>query len=63
MSKTFGLEITDNVLVKYHGDDSFVIIPDGVDSIGDHAFHGCTELTNITIPESVTKIGASAFWR
>ena len=31
-------------------------IPDGVKTIGGHAFVGCEELTSITIPESVTDI-------
>ena len=36
-------------------------IPDGVTSIGDHAFIKCTKLTSVTIPDSVTSIGALAF--
>lgn len=31
-------------------------------SIGDFAFYGCSSLTSITIPESVTTIGMSAFY-
>ena len=31
-------------------------------SIGNYAFYGCTRLTSITIPESVTSIGNSAFY-
>jgi hypothetical protein len=37
------------------------IIPDGVTSIGDFAFNGCTGLTSITIPDGVTSIGKAAF--
>ncbi|MBP5348791.1 MAG: leucine-rich repeat protein [Clostridia bacterium] len=39
------------------------ITPDGepVRSIGNRAFSGCTGLTSITIPDSVTSIGWSAF--
>ena len=39
------------------------IIPDdgSVISIADYAFSGCTGLTSITIPDSVTSIGNSAF--
>ena len=40
-----------------------VKIPNGVTSIGDYAFGGCTSLANITIPDSVTSIGRSAFSR
>ena len=32
-----------------------------VTSIGDHAFSGCSSLTQITIPEGVTSIGDHAF--
>lgn len=31
-------------------------------SIGEQAFYGCTELTQITIPEQVTIVGGKAFW-
>ena len=37
------------------------IIPDGVTSIGDWAFNGCSGLADIVIPFSVTRIGDSAF--
>ncbi len=36
-------------------------IPNGVESIGDYAFHNCENLTSVIIPESVTNIGFSAF--
>ena len=37
------------------------IIPDGVASIGERAFAGCSNLTSITIPDGVTSIGDYAF--
>jgi uncharacterized repeat protein (TIGR02543 family) len=36
-------------------------IPEGVTSIGDYAFYGCTGLTSITIPGAVTSIGEYAY--
>ena len=38
-----------------------VVIENGVTSIGDYAFNGCTDLTNADIPDFVTSIGDYAF--
>ena len=35
--------------------------PEGLTSIGDHAFLGCTGLTSVTFPEGLTNIGDRAF--
>ena len=45
----------------YRSSISTVTIGNGVTSIGDHAFYGCTGLKNVTIPNSVISIGAYAF--
>jgi len=38
-----------------------VVIREGVASIGDSLFEGCSDLTRVTIPESCTSIGEGAF--
>ena len=70
-------EITpDGVLKRYRGNDTDVVIPDGVREIGDAAFvdmkgvermimecedYDAPEMETLTIPDSVTKIGYYAF--
>ena len=38
-----------------------VVIENGVTSIGNYAFNGCSGLTSVTIPDNVTSIGLCAF--
>lgn len=54
-------KIIDGKLINYRGNDSRIIIPDSVTSIGDSAFAWCKALTSIEIPNSVTSIGDWAF--
>ena len=49
--------ITGNVLVKYRGKDSLVILPEDVIGIAAWAFVGCSHLASITIPNRVKNIG------
>jgi len=53
--------IEDGVLTSYNGSGGDVVIPDGVTSIGEVAFHDCS-LSSVTIPSSVTSIGDGAFY-
>ena len=56
-----------NYLVYYIGNETELTLPEnyqgGSYGIGDYAFCGCTGLTSITIPESVTSIGRGAFYK
>ena len=61
MSNVNDFEIKNGVLVKYHGGDTEVVIPEGVTGIGASAFSHCSSLKNITISEGVTEIGDYAF--
>ena len=58
--KNFAIE--NGVLISYDGDDTDVVIPDGVTSIGHWAFSDRYEITSVTIPDSVTSIGWYAFF-
>jgi uncharacterized protein YceK len=54
-------------ITSYKGTGPNVIIPSKIDgkpvtAIGDYAFSGCTTLTSVTIPDSVTSIRYGAFW-
>lgn len=58
------LAINDNAC--YNGNNQYngitsVIIPNGITSIGDEAFYGCSGIKHIAIPATVTSIGAYAF--
>ena len=45
MSNTNDFLIENGILTKYRGNKKNVVIPDGVTSIGDHAFYDCSSLT------------------
>ena len=42
-------------------ESSNIIIEDGVDNIGAYAFYGCSSLTSVTIPSSLSSVYGSAF--
>lgn len=39
-----------------------VVLPEGIEVIGDYAFYACTDLVNITLPSSLKTIGERAFF-
>lgn len=51
----------DGILVAYKGNGSRLTIPDTVKQIGPEVFMNHTEISEVTIPESCTKICESAF--
>lgn len=56
----------EKTIIEYRGKITNAVIPEKYDgypvtSIDEQAFRGCTSLKSITIPDSVTYIGASAF--
>ena len=56
---TDGVEYSDDkkTLIECPKDATEVTIPEGVTSIGDSAFSGCSGLTSLVISEGVTSIG------
>ena len=48
-------------MMKFDTKDGVGIIPEGTTAIEAYAFHGCTSLTSVTIPDSVIRIGHNAF--
>lgn len=41
--------------------DNYTLLPPSITAIGDNAFYGCENLTNIVIPNKVTSIGKRSF--
>lgn len=51
----------ERILVAYQGNETNLILPDGITAINKFAFYYCSGLTSVTIPDSVTNIGSYAF--
>ena len=54
------LRIIEKYAFSYSGLTSMTV-PEGVTTIGDEAFRGCTDLVSVSIPASVTNIGTALF--
>ena len=46
---------------RYASDIKAIVVEEGVESIGDYAFYGCSSAKSISIPASVTSIGGAVF--
>ena len=62
ISCTNGFWVKGNVLVRYIGNEKNIVVPDGVEIIGDYAFAN-TRIESVVLPESVTQIKERAFYR
>ena len=51
--------MTDGYIFRYCNSLAYVVIPDGVTSIGSFSFQYCSSLIGVSIPDSVTSIGNS----
>lgn len=54
-------EIKSDLLVRYHGYEEHVVIPDEIAAIGIEAFADCESIRSVVIPAGVKAIGRSAF--
>ena len=64
-TNTFSFDLTTGTITEYNGTDTVVVIPSKINgvtvtTIGTDAFLGLN-ITSVTIPASVTEIGANAF--
>ena len=57
-----GFVIKNGVLKEYEGNKKEIVIPNGVEEIGNNVFDGYRSLQSVTIPGSVKKIGKDAFY-
>lgn len=53
--------MTDGYIFRYCNSLAYVVIPDGVTSIGSFSFQYCRSLIGVSIPNSVTRIGNSVY--
>lgn len=53
--------IEDNILKKCSGEDTELVVPEGVIEIWGGAFKGCANLISISLPDSIKKVSKTAF--
>ena len=55
------IDLKEKRLIQCISNKKHIVVPDGIELIGDHAFCSCRSLQSITLPNSTTSIGYSAF--
>ena len=53
--------ISHTMLLQYLGEESRVVVPEGITMIGEEAFAGKETIDRVILPESLREIGAGAF--
>ena len=63
LSETIGVDVIGNTTLFSAARDRLVslILPNGLTKISDKTFYGCTSLSSLTLPASVSSIGSFAF--
>lgn len=61
LADAHGFAVYHGRLIKYLGKDSEIVVPSDVSSIEEGAFRDCANLTSVTLPKCVKKIGIRAF--
>ncbi len=61
INTNMNFRIRKNVLKKYTGNESKVIVPEGVEEIGEEAFANLDNIISIVLPDSLKVIGTVAF--
>ncbi len=56
-----GFVLLGSTLVKYNGEASTLVIPDGVKAVSDSAFYKCGTLKKVVFPKGLEYIGSSSF--
>lgn len=52
----------ERILIAYQGNETNLILPDGITAINKYVFYYCSGLTSVTIGDSVTSVGDYAFY-
>jgi len=56
------LILSNSILMKYTGNDSLVVVPEGVKKIGNAVFRGSKNIKKVILPESLTHLGGDTFY-